>query len=135
MAHGMTVDYAPDAAPPSLDDLIAERDALVAGKDANNNVMATCKAQIEAAKARVTAGEEYADPKWFAAVNSRARYAGREDQRLAHRIGELNRQIGVARSLAHQGKHSREGDDTVALLLRALDLIKQAINVLKGDQP
>jgi hypothetical protein len=129
----MTADYAPDGEL-TLAALIEERDRLLVAKDDNNQVLANCKAQIDAAKAKVMAGDEYSDPKWFAAVNNRARYAGREDQRIAHRLSELRQQIGLARGRMHQGRTSREGDDAAALLLQALDLIKQAINVLMCER-
>lgn len=121
-----------------LTELLTQRDQLLELKDKNNLVMASCKQQIEIAKAGVAGGGEYADPAWFAAVNTRARYAGREDQRIAGRLAKLAPLIKEARQRERRAVVQPPGDDKpIRLLVEGLMLIQEAIDLLRSrlDDP
>jgi hypothetical protein len=123
----MSQDTAPDYSALTLDELVAERERLLVEKQENADVLDSCRAQIAAAKARVWSDKVYEDPKWFAAVNSRARYAGRRDQELGSTLAKLRRLI----SQAQAAPHALDPADPVSLLIEALKLTQQAIGLLK----
>ena len=75
----------------SIEELIAEREKLLTDKHTNAEILSSCRAQIDAAKATAHVDNQYSDPKWFAKVTSRARYAGMEDQRSSETIGRTER--------------------------------------------
>lgn len=127
-----------DVVTATLADLMAQRDRLLDLKDKNNLVMASCKQQIETAKAGVAGGGDYADPAWFAAVNTRARFAGREDQRIAGRLAKLGPLIKEAKQRERRFVVQPPSDDEpIRLLVKGLGLIQEAIDLLRSrlDDP
>ena len=56
----------------SIEELIAEREKLLTDKHTNAEILSSCRAQIDAAKATAHVDNQYSDPKWFAKVTSRA---------------------------------------------------------------
>lgn len=115
---------------PTLKELIAERDELLAKKEENSEVITGCRAQIEAAQARYYADRERSDPKWYVAAKTRMHYAGREDQKIAQRLSEVNRLIRVANTEQYRAKHDGTGD-AIDLLRSAISLIGQALDQLR----
>jgi hypothetical protein len=108
--------------------LEAERNQLLVDKQANSEVLIACRAQIEAAKAKANEGE-YADSRWFAAVNTRARFAGHEDQRIQGRLSIIRNLIKQEHLRQHQAE--RQGDsDATQLLREAMALISRALDRL-----
>jgi hypothetical protein len=132
------VDTDQEVVPVPLAELRAERAQLLLEKQANNEILASCRAQIEAAKARRWADNVFDDPKWFAAVNSRARFAGHRDQAIARRLTELRGLIGAASQREHKAKTGEWVQncetDPAELLLSAIKLIGQAIDLLRAGR-
>jgi len=124
----MSQDAASNYEAMTLDELVAERERLIAEKNENNEVLARCRAQIEAAKSRVWSDNVYDDPKWFAAVNSRARFAGRRDQELAAHVSQLRRIIAQKKGHKYQ---TVDHEDPISILIQALRLLQEAIDQLK----
>lgn len=110
----------------TLEELMAERERLIAEKEENNLVITSCRAQIDAARLRASLGEETLNKRWLVAVKTRARYAGRHDQKLAHEIAELRKKIWDAKA-----DHNLDEDNPEELLGRALHLIHQALDVIR----
>lgn len=112
-------------------ELLAEREQLLHEKDENNEILVSCKAQIDAAKARAEEDGSYADPVWFAKVNTRARYAGLRDQEIAHRLSEIKK-IQRQRWEEKHVASSENPDEVRQLLISALQLIQRAVDLLKA---
>jgi hypothetical protein len=119
---------------PSLAELIAERETLLAEKAENAQVIASCRAQMDAAKARHWDDGGYADADWWARVNIRVRYAGQRDQEIGLRLSELRREMHLARQRENVSlaETAGVGDDPIRLLKTALVLIGRAIDLLKS---
>lgn len=56
------------------------------------DMIAEMKSQIDSAKAKVIADNEYSDPKWFASVKTALRFTQATHQSVQMRLGFLNRE-------------------------------------------
>lgn len=113
----------------SIEELIAEREKLLTDKHTNAEILSSCRAQIDAAKATAHVDNQYSDPKWFAKVTSRARYAGMEDQRIQKRLAELKELIKEANRQRYN--NVLDSNDAIMLLTQALRLIQQAVDGMR----
>ena len=121
-------------APPPLADLLAQRDQLLLEKEQNNEVLASCRAQIATAKARQIERHEYANAEWWRAVHSRASHAGQDDQRIARRLSELKQLIRAANIREARDGVPTSDDPILALLLGGLKQIQQAVDLLRAKE-
>lgn len=120
-------------------EIISLRDSIITAKHLNHEILISCKAQIDAAKARWDQDGTQIDSRWFAAANTRAKYAGQEDQRLANLLGDIRRQMHTKRSQIPAGTTATTTTgiepNPVKLLAHALSLIQQAIDLIKLPNP
>ena len=115
---------------PMLDGLIAERDELLARKDAQAIELGDIKTQIGDAKTLAFKGH-YSDPGWFRKLEERARELGQQDQRIQHRLARLRAAIIEQRKRVNQ-QAPGDAAEPIQLLLAALDQIQRAVTLLRN---
>ena len=110
----------------TLDELAAEREALLREKESNLREIGRLRERIRLAQGRARGGQ-YADTAWYASTERAIKDAGVRDQSLANRLSELKRVIGDRR---REVVTVNDDADPVALLKLALDHIYRAVELL-----
>jgi hypothetical protein len=115
------------------DATVLQYEALLIEKENNLAILASCRGQIDSAKAKAVEDKNFASAKWFASVNTRARYAGQRDQELARQISELKLKI---RKYNHENRllnPINSEPEILQTLVSAIHLLQNAVDLLRME--